>query len=101
MDFAKAAFLVFSILGIAWWVGTVMKAEGDDKLLEACHPVVIVTDSVIKVTTGLTGFTPNWTLGTKRVLEGGCYYFFETFLFSDMDEGLEGELPAEGGVRTK
>lgn len=97
MDFARTIFLLFSVLAFAYWAGLVMKAEGEDKLTEACAPVEFTTDQLIKITTGLTGFTPNWTVRTKEILQGGCYYFFSTFLFSG-DVG--GELEeAEGGVR--
>jgi hypothetical protein len=91
MDLARTIILLFSVMGFAWWAGTVMKAEGDDKLKEACHPVDFVTTQLIKVATGLSGFTPQWTLGTKKVLVGGCYYFFSTFLFAkDLGEGQVG-----------
>ena len=95
MDFGKTVFLFISILGIAWWVGTVMKAEGEDKYQEACQPVTITTKYLIKVTTALTGFTPKWTQAVKKKLDSGCYYFFATFMFSkDL-----GESAADGGIR--
>lgn len=96
MDFARTVFLLGSVLAFAYWTGLVMKASGEDKLTEACHPVEFATDQLIKITTGLTGFTPNWTVKTKQVLQGGCYYFFSTFLFS---EGLDSDADAEGGIR--
>lgn len=97
MELVRTVFLLFSVLAFAYWAGLVMKAEGEDKLTEACAPVGLATDQLIKVTTGLTGFTPNWTVRTKEVLQGGCYYFFSTFLFS-------GEVGADnpdevGGIR--
>lgn len=96
MDFARTVFLLASVLAFAYWTGLVMKAVGEDKLTEACHPIEFATDQLIKITTGLTGFTPNWTVKTKQVLQGGCYYFFSTFLFS---EGLDSTSDSEGGVR--
>lgn len=93
MELGRTIILLFSVLGFAWWAGTVMKADGEDKLTEACAPVSFATEKLILVATGLTGFTPNWTVGTKRVLEGGCYYFFSTFLFSeDLGEGDDGSV---------
>lgn len=95
MELGKTIFLLLSVLGFAWWAGSVMKAAGEDKLTTACSPVEYTTDQLIKISTGLTGFTPQWTVKTKQVLQGGCYYFFSTFLFSgDLGEG-------QGGVRTK
>jgi len=82
MEFGKTLFLFLSVLGIAWWIGMVMKADGEDKYVEACKPVTISTKYLIKITTGLTGFTPRWTQFVKKKLDGGCYYFFATFLFS-------------------
>ena len=88
MEMVKTIALLVSVLGFAFWVGTVMKANGEDKLTSACHPVEFVTDELIKVTTGLSGFTPNWTVKTKEVMQGGCYYFFSTFLFGgSLDDG--------------
>ena len=93
MDFGKTVLLFISVLGIALWVGLIMKSEGEDKYIEACRPVTTSTKYLIKVATGLTGFTPNWTVSTKKVLDGGCYYFFATFLFqSDLGEGVEGDV---------
>jgi hypothetical protein len=93
MDLARTIILLFSVLGFAWWAGTVMKADGDDKLAEACRPADFATTQLIKVATGLSGFTPQWTVTTRRVLVSGCYYFFSTFLFS---KPLDSEA---GGVR--
>ncbi len=90
MDFGKTVLLFLSVLGIAWWAGAVMKAEGEDKLVEACRPIEFATDKLIVISTGLTGFTPNWTLRTKEVLDGGCYYFFSTFLFAPSEISSEG-----------
>jgi len=91
MDFGKTVFLFISILGIAWWIGMVMKSEGEEKYKEACHPITISTKYLIKVTTALTGFTPKWTQAVKKKLDGGCYYFFATFMFSkDLGESVDG-----------
>lgn len=96
MDLAKTIFLLISVLGFAWWTGSVMKADGEEKLETACSPVDHATTQLIKVATGLSGFTPQWTVSTKRVMQGGCYYFFSTFLFSgDLGEG------SDGGVRLR
>ena len=94
MDFAKTVFLLFSVLFFAYWVGTVMKAEGEDKLVVACEPIDFATTQLVKVATGLSGFTPQWTVKTKTVLQSGCYYFFSTFLFS---KNL-GDPEEDGGV---
>ncbi len=97
MDLVRTIFLLASVLAFSYWTGLVMKADGEDKLTEACHPVEFATDQLIRITTGLSGFTPNWTIRTKEVLQGGCYYFFSTFLFSEnLDEMGDGQ---EGGIR--
>lgn len=98
MDFAKQVFLIFSILAVAWLVGTVMQAEGKDKLKQACHPIEFVMDGLRDVTEGLTGYSPRWTAQLKRYLQGGCYYFFSIILFkNNLGEGDE----EVGGVRTE
>lgn len=96
MDLAKTIFLLFSVMFFAFWIGTIMKSQGADKLAAACEPIEVATDQLIRVSTGLSGFTPNWTLRTKDVLQGGCYYFFSTFLFTKPDEAQH-----KGGVRTQ
>lgn len=96
MDFGKTVLLFISVLGIALWIGLIMKSEGEDKYMEACRPVTIGTKYLIKVSTGLTGFTPEWTVKTKKVLDGGCYYFFATFLFQkDLGEGVDQSVRQE------
>lgn len=99
MDLARTILLLASILGIAWWAGTVMKAEGEDKLVEACHPVELATSSLINVTNALVGYPPKWTFGTKRIMDGSCYYFFGSLLFSNPSEAAESSRPG-GGVRS-
>jgi len=90
MDFGKTVVLFASVLFIAWWVGAVMKAEGEDKYVEACQPITLSTKYLMKITTGLTGFTPKWTVTVKKKLDGGCYYFFATFILNeDLGEGTE------------
>lgn len=109
MDFGKTVLLFASVLGIAIWVGLIMKSEGEDKYVEACRPITIGTKYLIKVSTGLTGRTPDWTVSVKKTLDGGCYYFFATFLFQDdLGEGVGQSVRTEsysgpqrvgGGVR--
>lgn len=90
MDFGKTMILFASVLFIAWWVGAVMKAEGEDQYVEACRPITVSTKYLMKITTGLTGFTPKWTVSVKKKLDGGCYYFFATFVLNDdLGEGTE------------
>ena len=103
MEFGRTVLLFVSVLGISLWVGLIMKSEGEDKYVEACRPVTVSTKYLIKVATGLTGFTPNWTVSTKKVLDGGCYYFFATFLFQDdLGEGVDAQIRQESvsGDRT-
>ena len=50
MDFARTVFLLASVLAFAYWTGLVMKASGEDKLTEACHPVDVATNQLIKIT---------------------------------------------------
>jgi hypothetical protein len=103
MDFGKTVILFLSALFIAWWVGAVMKADGEDKYVEACRPITVSTKYLMKITTGLTGFTPKWTVTVKKKLDGGCYYFFATFILNeDLGEGTEDAIRTqsrEGGVR--
>ncbi len=96
MDFGKSMFLFISVLFLAWWAGLVMKAEGEDKLKEACHPISYTMIKLGDVTEGLVGFRPKWTGKTRKVLEGGCYYFASVLLSSDdLGKGVE----EAGGVR--
>ena len=99
MDFAKTVLLFLSLIGFSIWVGAIMKAEGDDKLDVACAPVGFSLQKVQVVATGLVGYTPEWTFKARKVLEGGCYYFFSTFLFAD-EKGI-GVNPEGGGIRVK
>lgn len=101
MDFGKTMLLFISVLFCAWWVGAVMKAEGEDQYVEACRPVTLSTKYLMKITTGLTGFTPKWTVAVKKKLDGGCYYFFATFVLNeDLGEGTEEavRIDARGGT---
>lgn len=99
VDFGKSVMLFISVLLIAWWAGTIMKAEGGDKLVEACHPISWTTVKLGDVTEGLVGFRPKWTEKTREVLEGGCLYFASVLLSSD-DLG-EGAEASGGGIRTE
>lgn len=94
MDFAKTVLLTLSVLLTAMWVGMVVKADGEDKLKEACHPISMVMEGLADVTEGLTGLRPQWTIKAQQVLEGGCYYFFSIIL-----TGNESSY-TEGGVRS-
>lgn len=97
IGFGVTILLFFSVLGFAWWVGSVMKAEGEDKLDTACAPVAFATKELQEVTTALVGFTPNWTVFVRRWLQGGCYYFFSVVL---SDNSIDSSA-VTGGVRTK
>ena len=89
MDF-RTLFLFFSVLFVAWWMGGVMKADGEEQYIEACMPVTLTTKYLMKFSTALTGFTPNWTIEVKRVLDGGCYYFFASMMANqNLGEGTE------------
>lgn len=87
MDFIKTILLSLSVLGSALWVGAIIQAKDDEKLDVACKPIGFAIGKIQVVATGLIGYTPNWTYSARRVLEGGCYYFFSTFLFVD-EKGL-------------
>lgn len=83
MDFIKTVLFSLSVLGCALWVGAIIQAKSDEKLEVACKPVGFAISKIQVVATGLIGYTPQWTYSARRVLEGGCYYFFSTFLFAD------------------
>lgn len=89
MDFAKSMIFALSILAFAWWIGIIMQAEGEEKLTEACYPVTFTGSKIQQLTTSLVGYTPNWTYSFRRVMEGGCYYFF-TIIFSPTEESEYG-----------
>jgi hypothetical protein len=95
MDMLKTMIFTLSLLGIAVWVGFVIKAEGPEKLEEACKPVVMGTAAVQDLTKALVGFTPNWTYNLRQFMQGSCYYFFSVILTNSEDE--EAQL---GGVRS-
>lgn len=102
MDFARTVFLFASVLFIAWWIGGVMKVEGEEKYVEACKPITVSTTYLMKFSTALTGFVPSWTVELKRILDGGCYYFFASFMFNEgLGEGTENQIIQEsrqGGI---
>lgn len=99
MDFGKTVLLFISVLGAAIWIGLIMKSEGEDKYIEACRPITTSTKYLIKVATGLTGRTPDWTVSVKKTLDGGCYYFFATFLFQgDLGEGVDQAVRTESAA---
>ena len=104
MDFAKTIILTLSALFIAMWIGIIVKAEGEDKYIEACRPVTIGTKYLMKISTGLTGFTPLWTVKVKEIFDGGCYYFFASFMFNEnLGEGTEQNIIQDsraGGEQT-
>ena len=83
MDFIKTVLFSLSILGSALWVGAIIQAKADEKLEVACKPVGFAIGKIQVVATGLIGYTPKWTYSARQVLEGGCVYFFSTFLFAD------------------
>ena len=91
--FGKTVLTFLATIGIAIWIGIIWKAEGEDKLVEACYPIEWSTDSLHDVTTALIGKEPVWTLKLQRYLMGGCYYFFSIMLRSGDDN------PNSGGVR--
>lgn len=97
MDFIKTVLFSLSVAGVLFWLGMIWKAEGDDKLSVACHPVEFGMGQLVVVTTGLVGYTPNWTIKAREVIEGGCYYFFSTFLFSGAQDIRE-PVDTGGGV---
>ncbi len=101
LDIVTTGFMFFSIIGAAWWAGSVMQADGAEKLEQACYPVGFATDQVQRLTTALVGFTPRWTVATKQYLEGGCYYFFSIILKPDIDPETLPDGSPVGGVRTQ
>ncbi len=97
VDFGMTVVLFLSVLAFAWWMGQVMKAEGEDKLHEACYPIEYTTAKVQELTTALVGFVPNWTVSFRRYIQGGCYYFFSIVL-DTAGEGNESSGGAKGGI---
>ena len=95
MDFIKTVLFSLSVLGCALWVGAILQAKNEEKLDVACKPVGFAIGKIQVIATGLIGYTPKWTYSARRVLEGGCYYFFSTFLFSNEDQMGKGNT----GVR--
>ena len=91
LEFAQTVIIFLSVLGIAIWIGIVFKAEGEDKLVEACNPIEYTTNGLHSMTTALIGREPRWTLSLQRYLLRGCYYFFSVIV-RDTDGN-------EGGIR--
>lgn len=106
-EFGQTVFIFLSVLGAAVWIGTIWKAEGEDRLNQACLPLEFVTDGLHEVTTALIGYPPRWTLYLQSYLMGGCYYFFSVILPNPNEEGAQGGVRAntpyltqpKGGVR--
>lgn len=96
MDYGKSVILFLSFVGFCLWVGIVYKAKGEDKLNEACYPIDFSTEKLQEFTAALVGFTPQWTLGLRRYLVGGCYYFFSVIL-TPSDDDQNGYV-VRGGV---
>ena len=84
-EFGQTVFIFLSVLGVAWWFGTIWKAAGEDRLTQACMPLEFVTDGLHEVTTALIGYPPTWTIYIQSYLMGGCYYFFSVILPSKGD----------------
>ena len=98
MDMLKTALFTISLLGVAVWVGLVWKAEGDERLVEACRPVSMVTVGIQNLSTALLGFTPNWTLSLRQFSESSCYYFFSVVLSAQQIDSA-GVPQGSAGVR--
>ena len=96
-EFGNTVFIFLAALGAAWWIGTIMAAHGSKKLETACAPVQYSVDGIQSVSTGLVGYTPNWTLSTERYLMSGCYYFFSVML--KPGDSSSGGAVVRGGVR--
>jgi hypothetical protein len=96
-EFGQTVFIFLAVLGAAWWVGTIWKAQGEDRLVQACIPIEFSTDTLHQVTTALVGYPPTWTLKLQSYLMGGCYYFFSVIL---PDSNNNGSYIRSGGVRT-
>jgi len=80
MDMLKTALFTISLLGVAVWIGLIWKAEGEEKIAEACRPITFITVGIQNLSTALVGFTPNWTLSLRQFSESSCYYFFAVVL---------------------
>ena len=106
-EFGQTVFIFLTVLGVAWWMGTIWKAEGEDRLNQACMPLEFATSGMHEVTTALIGYPPKWTLYVQSYLMGGCYYFFSVILpKAEESETLGGKTLSnpylkapEGGVR--
>ncbi len=94
-EFGNTVLVFLSALGLAWWIGTIMSARGPEKLETACAPVEFSMNGLQSISTGLVGYTPNWTLSSERYLLSGCYYFFSVILKPGDDTGGV----VQGGVR--
>lgn len=86
MDFIKTIVFSLAVFGAAIWIGAVIQAKSEEKLDVACSPLDFAIGKIQVVATGLIGYTPNWTYSARKVLVGGCYYFFSTFLFVDEED---------------
>lgn len=96
-EFGNTVFIFLAALGLAWWIGTIMSARGEDKLVTACAPIEFSTNGLQSITAGLVGYTPNWTISTEKYLMSGCYYFFSQMLDTN-ESGKTGSI-IRGGVR--
>ena len=93
-EFGYTVLVFLTLIGVAVWIGIIYKAEGADKLVEACSPIDFATDGLHNTTTALIGREPVWTLRLKAYLMGGCYYFFSVILTDH-----EGDGSIRGGIR--
>ena len=93
IGFGKTVLTFLAAIGVAIWIGIIWKAEGEDKLVEACFPIEWSTTTLHDVTTALIGREPVWTLRLQRYLMGGCYYFFSIMITTGDDAS------GSGGIR--
>ena len=91
--FLSTAFIAAAIA----WLGMIWYAEADRKLEVSCKPLEWTLGQVVKIATGLIGFTPAWTADVRQWLEGGCYYFFSTIIFSGADD-IRKPVDTGGGI---
>jgi hypothetical protein len=100
-EFGQTVFIFLSVLGVAWWGGTIYMAKGEDKLAQSCLPIELSTDALHKVSTALIGYPPRWTLYLQSYLMSGCLYFSKTMIDSFGGRGTSGDLTPEGGLRVE
>lgn len=93
-EFGYTVLVFLTAIGIAVWVGIIFKAEGADRLVEACSPLEFTTDGLHNTTTALIGREPVWTIRLQAYLLSSCYYFFSVILSDSAEEGDLG-----GGIR--